>query len=236
MAATAIQIITRALRSINVLGADETPSADMASDAFDSLNDMLAAWANERLMIYQLVLEGFNLTVGQASYTIGPAGDFSTVRPISVDNAYIRWQGLDYPVGIVTTEQYDNIPLKTIQTQMPCVMLLDPGFPLSTIKLWPTPADNTAQLFLESRKPFTEFTAYNQQVNMPPGYERALRYNLAMELIPEYGPVPSSAQLARMAATSKKAIKRVNWSPPILEIDESIPQFGGYYDSKGNFL
>lgn len=234
--ATAIQIITRAMRSINVLGSDETPSSEMASDAFDSLNDLLESWANEKLMIYQLVLEGFPLIVGQASYTIGPAGNFNTVRPISIDNAYIRWQGLDYPMGIVTTEQYDNIPLKTIATQMPCVMILDAGFPLSTIKMWPTPSDNTAQLFIESRKPFTAFTSYTDQVNMPPGYDRALRYNLAMELIPEYGIVNSSPQLARMAATAKKAIKRVNWSPPILEIDESIPQWGGYYDSKGNYL
>lgn len=232
---TAIDIIKRSLQSINVLGTGEAPSADMAADGLNSLNDMLSSWSTQKLMVYELTLEGFSLVPGQAAYTIGPSGQFNTTRPTAIQNAYINWQGLDYPMGITTTQQYDDIPLKTLETQMPCVLLVDAGWPLTTLKLWPTPSDSTARLFIESRKPFTAFASLPTQVNLPEGYARALRYNLALELCPEYGKEPSPS-LMRLAIESKKWIKRINFEPLILEIDEAIPQAGGYYDSKGNYL
>lgn len=226
--ATAIQIITRALRSLQVLGTDESPSADQASDSFDSLNDLLASWSTDQTMFYQIVLQNFPLISGQKDYTIGPSGNFNTTRPMSIQNAYVNWSGIDYSLGIVTMEQYDQISLKTTQTQIPYVLQLDTGFPLSTIKLWPVPNDPTATLFIESRQPFTSFATLTTDVNMPPGYERALRYNLALELMPEYG--VNNPKIDKLASNAKMWLKRVNYAPMILDLDTCIPLRGNIYD------
>jgi hypothetical protein len=42
--ATALDIVTRALRSLRVLASGDTPSADEAADGLTALNDMLFAW------------------------------------------------------------------------------------------------------------------------------------------------------------------------------------------------
>lgn len=232
---TAIDIIKRAYKDINVLGSSETPTAEMSSDALDSLNGLLETWANETLMVYQLVLEPFNLVPGQSDYTIGVGGDFVTSRPVTIDSAYIHWNSLDYPLAIVTTDQYDQIPLKTSPNQIPYAMLVDAGFPFTTIKLFPVPNDATAQLFIESRKEFAVFTSLTQQVNLPPGYVRALRYNLALELAPENG-VTVQPLILRHANNSKKWLKRTNWQPLVQDLSNDLPQGRGFYDQNGNYI
>lgn len=234
MATTAIKIITRALRALNVLGIDETPSADMASDGMDMLNEMLGTWSNQNLMVYQLTLEAFSLVPGQSDYTYGVGGNFNSSRPATVESAYIRWNSLDYPLALVTTDQYDQIPLKTSPNQIPYAMLVDPGFPLTTIKLFPVPNDSTAQIFIESRKPFTEFTSLTTPINMPPGYDRALIKSLAIEMIPEYG--GGNAALAMQAANARKWLKRTNFEPLVMELSNDLPQGRGFYDQSGNYI
>lgn len=44
---TASDIVTRALRLINVVAVGETPSDNHSADALDRLNDMLHGWAKE---------------------------------------------------------------------------------------------------------------------------------------------------------------------------------------------
>lgn len=232
--ATAISLITKALRGIQVLGIDENASADMASNALDSLNDMLSTWSIERLMIYQLVLENFPFVLGQTDYTIGPTGNFNTSRPTTIQNAYVRFQGLDYPVGILTTLQYDNIALKTQPDQVPLYMLVDQGYPLSTLKFWPTPNTAAASIYLESTKEFTNFATLTTNINFPPGYQRAITRNLSVELAPEYG-VPLSQVIVLQAESSKKWIKRINYEPIILDIDNAIPRGARIYDIYGDF-
>jgi len=46
---------------------------------------------------------------------------------------------------------------------------------------------------------------------LPPGYERALRLNLAVELMPEYQ--VANQQVAAMARQAKAGIKRTNSVP-----------------------
>lgn len=232
---TAIDIIKRAYKDINVLGTAETPTADMSADALDSLNGLLETWANETLMVYQLALENFPLVAGQATYTMGVGGNFNTSRPVTIDSAYVRWNSIDYPLSLVNTEQYDGIPLKSSPNQIPYVLYVDAGFPLTTLKLFQTPNDATAQIFIESRKEFTRFTSLTDTVLLPPGYVRALRYNLALELAPENG-VQAHPLILRHASNAKKWLKRTNWQSLVQELDDALPIGRGYYDQSGNYV
>ena len=72
---TAQDLITGALRNINVLAAAETPSASDSADALQVLNDLLESWSIEHLNVYSVVENILYFTAGQYQYTIGnPVG------------------------------------------------------------------------------------------------------------------------------------------------------------------
>jgi hypothetical protein len=233
--ATAIDIIKRSFRSINVIGGSEDLTADMAQTGLDLLNAMLESWSNESLIVYQSTLLNFPLVAGQSNYTIGTGGNFNTTRPTTIDSGYIRWNTIDYPLSLINTDQYDGIPLKTSPNQISYALYVDAGFPLTTLKLFPTPNDATAQIFLEAKVPFMGFTSLTDPINMPPGYERALDRNLAIEIAPQYGVEPKLI-IKMMASNAKKWLKRTNFQPLILELPDALPTGRGAWDQNGNYV
>lgn len=55
--ATALEVITRALRKVRAYGAGETVSAEDAEDCLTALNDMLAGWAINGIDIAHVALD-----------------------------------------------------------------------------------------------------------------------------------------------------------------------------------
>ena len=91
--ATALDIITGALRDIGILDAIEIPSDEDAAVGLTYLNDLLEAWSNEGLTVYTQSQNSLTLT-GAASYTVGSGGTFNTTRPIFPESAIYRSQGV----------------------------------------------------------------------------------------------------------------------------------------------
>jgi len=189
--ATANSIITRALRIAGVLARSEPPDAEELNDGLDTLNDLMESMSNDSLLLYARTLENFTLTGGQTDYTIGSGGDFDTDRPLSIIKAYVRSGDIDYPLSIISDEEYANITLKTTQT-IPYFLNYNGQFPLGTIKLYPSPPSGY-ELYILSEKVLATFTL-NQTVQLPPGWNRFLKNRLALELAPEYG-----VQISQMA-------------------------------------
>lgn len=181
---TALGIIKSAMRKSGILVKSEDPSADEAADALDMLNDLLASWSNDSMVVYARTLESFTLSGGVASYTIGPSGTFDTVRPIKIISAYVRSGGIDYSLQVESEENYDAVALKTTGS-IPEYIIFSNAFPLATLTLYPQPA-TAYTLFLRTEKQLSNFTL-SQDVDLPPGWKRALIHNLAVELAPEYG-------------------------------------------------
>jgi hypothetical protein len=69
-----IDIITRAMKDIGAVAAGEVPTADEAQDGLDMLNDMIAQWSNENMMVFYRSEIIFQTTQNQVQYTIGPSG------------------------------------------------------------------------------------------------------------------------------------------------------------------
>lgn len=222
--ATARDIIKSSLRLIGALATGETPSADEANDALSSLNNLLDSWANEKLLISQFVRETFTLIPGQQTYTVGPTGDFVTTRPVKIENAGIMvvqaTVPYEAPVEIVDYDQWSKIVNKQIQIPIPSKIYAQGNFPNETINFWPVPSVAN-QAVLYSRKQFTSFTNLSDDVNLLPGYIRALNYNLAMEIAPEYGKEPSQA-VVNSARESKENIKRTNIITYEMEYDDGL--------------
>lgn len=201
---TARTIIKKAMNKIGALVKNENPDADEANDALDSLNALIASWSNYSLNIYARTWETFNLVSGTAAYTIGSGGDFNTVRPMTILDAYIRIGVIDYKLAIIDDEAYVDIPYKTL-VNIPDSLNYDGGYPLGTIRIYPVPSSNYP-LFILTEKQLTEFTTLDTELSMPPGTERALIYNLALELAPEYKQTPDPV-LIKIAGESLGAIK-----------------------------
>ena len=74
---TPYDIITRAMKDIGALAAGENPTAAEAQDGLDLLNDMLAQWSNENMMVFYRTEIVFPCVQNQVQYTIGPSGNVS---------------------------------------------------------------------------------------------------------------------------------------------------------------
>jgi hypothetical protein len=221
--ATALNIIERALRSIGVLAQGETATAETANDALTSLNDLLAGIANEGLLAYQEVYDTLTLD-GSTSYTFGLSGtpDISSVRPIRVRSVSHTVNGIEYPVDIITANEYGDIGIKTQTGDILKSVFINTTYPNATIYVYPVAPSGT--LNIASEKAITAFAGLTTTVSLPPGYERMLRYALAVELMPEYG--VQNPQVFQMAIDSKADLKRTNFKPMVLKTN--LPFGAGY--------
>ena len=208
MAVTALDMIKRSLRLLGVKGAGEQLSSEEANDAFLALNSLVDSWNNESLMIYNLELITHTLVAGTGAYTIGPSATINTTRPQNIKSAYINDGTTDWPMTIINDSQYNRIWNKTTQSTYPEYLYYRSDFPTGTLEVWPVPS-SAHTLTLSVWNQLTAFASTSTTVSLPPGYQRALEFNLALEIAPEYGANPS-AVVGSIAVQSKSKIKAIN--------------------------
>lgn len=214
--ATAQTLIDRACRLVGAVASGESASTDETADFLIALNAMLESWNLDRLAIYALVDVTKVLTSSDAAYSIGSGGDINTTRPVEIHAASVTVSGVDLPLMVISKDSWDAIGVRSV-TGVPDRLYYEPAYPLGVVNLYPVP-DSTYTLTLAVRSPLTSFATAATSVSLPPGYERALAYNLAIEIAPELGrQVP--AEVARIAVQSLAAIKRLNRPDLTLQVE-----------------
>lgn len=218
MSTTARDLIIGAMRLIGVTATGEIPSAPEIQDGVWALNGMLDSWGAENLMVPNKVRDTILMVPGQAQYTMGPDptgslnASLNSPRPIELVEALIQVAGtapiLEIAMEQISVKQYADIGIKTLQSTIPTKIYREGTYPLETFDLWPIPSvANT--LVLYTRKPLLQVTDLNTVISLPEGYWRALRFNLACELAPEYGKqIPQETMAVAMEA--KAIVKRKN--------------------------
>jgi hypothetical protein len=227
-------VVTIAFQLIGVLDPGETPSATELTDGFQRLNDMLANWALERLNLTGNVVAVYSLLTGTPTYTMGPSGTLATTRPLHVTEATILQPAagggnIRQPLTLLTEKEWAALPFRdsTFATN-PISMWFNPTFPLSTVNLYPVPTFSSARsIELHTWSTIASFGDQSTDVPFQPGYDRAIRYNLALELAGEYAAMPS-AQVVQIAAEAKAALRMLNGTksgaePPMGPVN-AIPQ------------
>jgi hypothetical protein len=222
---TALGIITSAMRKAGILTKGESASADEAADGLEMLNDLLASISNDSMVVYARTLNNFTLSGGTSSYTIGTGATFNTARPIKIISAYVRSGTVDYPLTIVSDEQFATIPMKAING-IPQFLNFTNDFPNATIKLYPVP-DSSYQIYLLTEKQLSTF-ALSDTVSLPPGWRRMLVYNLAIELAPEYGQ-SLPAEVVEIAKESKSEIRSAVMAAKSMQWDSGLETTGNIY-------
>jgi len=192
--ATARTIITAAMRKLGVLASGETPRADEAADALLALNAMLASWSTSSLLVPRINQEV--VTAGASPITL-------TSRPMRVLDSTVLDGSTDYPVAALPREDWFAIPDKTT-TGRPIFLWWNEKMTPLSVYFWPVPA-TPYTVTLQRWDPMTSFASLDTVMDLPAEYERALVFNLAIEVAPEFG-ASASAELAASANTSLNAI------------------------------
>jgi hypothetical protein len=213
--ATAQTVIDRALRLIGAIASGESPTSAESADGLVALNAMISSWQTEKLNVYAFVDTPFTLVNADSSYTVGPGGNFAlTPRPSKIEQVYVRANSIDYPVELIDYEKWNSIPDKTSSSDIPIYAYYEPTLATGTLQLWPVP--NTAySLHIVTWTTLAELAAVGTTITLPQGYERALAYNLAIEVASEYEKQPSQSVVA-IASESKASIKRANNRPMLM--------------------
>jgi hypothetical protein len=221
---TALDIINASLRLLQVKNDDVVLTASEANDALEALNMMIDGWSNESLMLSHITKESFTLTPNQVSYSLGLGGDFNTDRPVSVEAATITINGADFPVQQMAFDDWSAIRLKSLATGYTEYFYVDETFPLSTVYLYPI-STIASTLTLYSRKPFVGFANLTDQITLPPGYTRAMKYQLACEIASEYQ-TTAGQDVQTLAMTARAGLKRVNKRPITTQVDPALMASG----------
>lgn len=224
---TARTLINGAFDLLQVKGSGETVQAADLTDALRRLQAMIDSWALQPGTITNQVREVFDLVASQASYTMGPGGNFDTVRPVYVQGAGLLMNApsvpVEVPLTLLSDDAYDALAVKTLTSVQPTCVYVNATSPLATVILWPVPTTAVNDLVLYSLQAFAGFTSVDQAVHLPTGYAEPIEYNLAKRLATPYG-LTWPAELDAIARSSLAWVKTSNRRISDLSLDAALVQ------------
>jgi hypothetical protein len=137
--------------------------------------------------------EGFALT-GASSYTVGFSGNFVTERPAKLTSVEVQAvTAATKGLKIVDASDWAAFSDKGTQSLIADVLYYDGSFSAPTVYVAPKPAAGTLELYVY--RALTALGSLGATISLPPGYGRAMRATLALELANGYGsPITTALQ------------------------------------------
>lgn len=226
---------TDALRLCGQMGAPgRIYSPEQLIEVTEFLNQMLDSWNTMRNSLYSMTDTFLTLTSGQYQYTVGPGGEFDIPRPQAIQRANLIYQTspqlLRLPVEIIDVDQWAAIRVPQLEAAIPTKLYFDNGysqatpFGLGQIYLWPAP-QSAYQLEIFVWTLLNSNLGTGDTLYAPPGYARALTYNLAVEIMPLYMKGMNEVQQARVERIAKESrdwVESLNAPSPIVQIDPAV--------------
>ena len=202
----------------------EAPDASDSVVALNRLNGLIDQWALERLTIYVITRTTHTIVASTATYSIGASGDIAIARPPSAEAIeHINLvETADDPdtetsLKVLTEDEYAGWMHKAETDVAPTHWYYSPTWPNGTLYLLPIPTTSTLQITLYVPTALSEAAASTTTFTLPPGYERFMRTNLALELSSafEKAPEPWLIQAARQSkqAIQVRNLRMQDWTP-----------------------
>lgn len=232
---TARDLIRDAMQEIGAIASGESVRAADAQVGLQRLNSLLSLWQTERLTIYALVRSTFGITAGQSSYTIGPAGGDWTlaIRPQTIEQATILIgtgeTSYETPLELLSDADWNALLMKSQTSTLPTKATYAPTVPLGTFELYPVPSVDPGDVVLYVPTPLSAVNTLDTDIVFAPGYEEAVRYNLAVRLAPVFGRALDPV-VGGLAIETKAQIKRANVVPSLLRVDDALMGDGGSFN------
>lgn len=244
MAEKFVELATKALRTVGVIGRGVPPSGYDVDVAFQASHDMFDAFAAQRLTVFQTIRNVLDLVNDGSKggpldpYTIGVGGDFNLARPTWIPNANLLClttnPPFEYPLYIYEPDEYATVAIKDMQSAMATSIFFDgkfdtsgPDVGLGDLFLYPVPnGQMPVKLVLYLPRPMNGFAdKATTEYTFPPGYAEMLRYQLALRLSTEYQ-MPLSAEHQQLVRDTFAVIERPNVPIPNLRCDFGVPGTG----------
>lgn len=206
--------------------------------AFRVLNQMLLNWSTEGATVFGKVLQTFALSAGTSAYTLGSGGTFATTAglraqkviawlatsgdmreggaPLSMDEFGAACVAAQASLAALYAEAATEGVVATVPAPLvapvPLLVGCDTAFPLINVRVYPQPNSSPGSLELAYWVPIVAFAAVSDGLTgLPPGFEAAIHFNLAVQLYPQYGrPGGPDPVLLSNAQNSKASIVEQN--------------------------
>lgn len=215
MAVTLLDVITDSITYIGQAGIGRSISPEQAQQALRKANRMLQKWSLQKLMLYFITVRAFLLSANVQDYTVGPTGvPFGAVtRPVFVESgiAAVPNSSMQNPLNILDKTQWDALPDSGVvcgPNGTPASVWPEYTYPNLAFHVSPIPS-TAVTIRLGTWEILQQFVAITDVLNLPPGYEEALMYNLAVEISGDYDQ-PVTSDLAALAADALNTIKTNN--------------------------
>lgn len=179
---TAQEIITYALRLINICAQTEEPSANDSERARVELNMMLKDWQR-----YEHI---WRQTEGYVSILHNTQGYSLTPRPYRIHSVrYRNSSALDTPMTQMTRDQYYNLPDKASEGTS-TTWFFDPQRDSDSLWVWPvfaTDGGSALTYRVTYQRRFEDVDTLTENVDITQSYLGVVGYNLAARLADSYG-------------------------------------------------
>jgi len=228
-------IIQDALTEIGVYSTGEAMSAADAHLGLLRFQNLIDAWAADRLTLYITPRVAFTIPSGTSEMTIGEdlPVDIETVRPTFLQG--LNWivpgssPEVEVPMGQMDYDQYMALSIKELPSSLPTQFFFSNGFPNATLFFWPQVTQDVDCALYYPHGVGSPATLFSDVIG-PAGYQEAFMYQLAIRLCNPFGrTMPPS--LPQMAAEAYARMKRPNTQPGLLGVDAAlVPTFGGAYN------
>lgn len=210
----ASDLVNSALRLLGVIASGETPNTDEAADGFTALQQLLANWSANELTLFGTQTITIPTSNGVASYTPG-------TRPVKVLNADVLTGGMTFPVAVVGPDAWATTPDKQDTSPRPRFLYCDYAYPTAAVQLAPIP-NGVFSVRMYCTADLATLASQGTTFDMPEGYAKAIRFNLAVDLAPEYGR-PVTPELQANAAATKAMLIELNASNRAGKSELTVP-------------
>lgn len=240
MSITVTEFLRLAMSEIGVARAGDVVEPEAQNDALAIFNELLDGLNLERA-IYNRAFTTYTITPALQPHTIGPAAStptftVTTGRPDRIRAANLILTGtIRRPITLRDAAWWNKVAAPAITSADPTDLYYRRGWPLGSIYLWPVPTTAWG-LELETDTLLAQ-VAETDTLDLPFGYQAALRLTLAELLAPHFG-VP----LAGSTSYKAREARALAWSandeiPDAVTRDAGLPGgHGGSFDFRTGFI
>lgn len=211
------QVVYGALRLVGAYEAGNQPRAVQVANAVEALDMLLKSWQRDGFLWLKQTIY-VTMAANQIAYTIGP-GSTDTVttdaaglvaftqRPTRIFFPTRRTisTAVETPmVGPLSRQEYMALSNKAT-SGTPVQVYYDPRISTGALYVWPVPSAVGDKVVITVDRTIEDSGVEENELDLPPEEIRMVKWNLALELAPEYGmKVPDRDRLERFALALKQ--------------------------------
>lgn len=241
-------VISAAFTELGVKPPDQDLPEGAGDWGFKKLNRIIDRWNIRRLFIYVINQYTNDLTPsstdvnGNPCFTVGPVGaNFTFPRPLRIESAQIVLTSsspdVNIPLEVINTDDYSALRVPALTASIPTKLYYSPTWitPVSpqsatgigTFYPWPFPTVTTNKLSWWSWNQMPAYSDLTDTFSVPPGYEDALTYTLAEEMLPTYPNKAAAEYIIQFAKQARAAVQSLNSvMPKLITRDSGMPTTG----------